>query len=102
MSTEEPRGSSRDGLIDAVLAFLSGGDLLSADEVRAALEHEIDGAGPDALLALKTRLGEDNGWGYYPRDPLAQRIHHLLAHRFLDEEAVRILERARALASASS
>ena len=37
------------------------------------------------LVALKTRLGADNGWGYYPRDPLAQRIHHLLADRFLGD-----------------
>jgi 1-acyl-sn-glycerol-3-phosphate acyltransferase len=36
------------------------------------------------LLALKTRLFADNGWDYYSRDPLAQRIHHLLAERFLD------------------
>jgi 1-acyl-sn-glycerol-3-phosphate acyltransferase len=35
------------------------------------------------LLALKTRLVADNGWDYYSRDPLAQRIHHLLADRIL-------------------
>ena len=35
------------------------------------------------MLALKARLVTDNGWDYYPRDPLAQRIHHLLADRFL-------------------
>jgi hypothetical protein len=58
--------------------------VLTARDIRAALEHEIDGAGPGALASLKTRLLEDNGWGYHARDPLAQHIHHVLAHRFLD------------------
>jgi hypothetical protein len=31
----------------------------------------------------KARLSADNGWGSYGRDPLAQRIHHLRASRFL-------------------
>lgn len=79
-----PSGLSRDVLIDAILEFLADQDLLTVRDIRAALEREIDDAGPDALLALKARLVEDNGWGYYPRDPLAQRIHHLLANRFLD------------------
>jgi 1-acyl-sn-glycerol-3-phosphate acyltransferase len=34
-------------------------------------------------VALKTRLLEDNGWGYYAPDPLARRVHQLLAGRFL-------------------
>jgi hypothetical protein len=82
-----PNGSSRDGLIAAVLEFLSGQDLLTMPDIRAALEREIDGAGADALLALKRRLSADNGWDYYPRDPLAQRIHHLLADRFLTADS---------------
>jgi hypothetical protein len=48
-----PNGSSRDGLIAAVLDFLSGQDLLTMPDIRAALEREIDDAGADALLALK-------------------------------------------------
>lgn len=79
----QPGGSSREVLIDAICAFLADQDLLTLRDIRAALEREVDGAGPDALLALKARLIADNGWDYYPRDPLARRIHHLLADRFL-------------------
>jgi len=86
MSLEaSPNGPSRAVLGAAILYFLSAPDLLTVLDIRAALEREIDGAGQDALLALKARLAEDNGWGYYPPDPLAQRIHHLLANRFLDQ-----------------
>jgi len=76
--------ASRDGLIDAILAFLGDQDLLAARDIRQSLEREIDSAAPDALETLKTRLSADNGWGYSSRDPLAQRIHHVLADRFLD------------------
>ena len=77
--------SGRDALIGAILEFLADQELLTLQEIRIALEREIDSAGLDGLLALKTRLGADNGWDYYPRDPLAQRIHHLLADRFLGD-----------------
>jgi 1-acyl-sn-glycerol-3-phosphate acyltransferase len=76
-------GLSRNVLVGAILEFLAGRDLRTRRDVRAVLEREIDTAGPEALLALKTRLVADYGWDYYPRDPLAQRIHHLLADRFL-------------------
>jgi 1-acyl-sn-glycerol-3-phosphate acyltransferase len=79
----QPEGLSRDALIEGILGFLATQDLLTLRDVRAALEREIDGTDPAALFALKNRLSEDHGWDYYPRDPLAQRIHHLLADRFL-------------------
>lgn len=75
----------RDVLVDAILDFLADQDLLTLRDIRAALEREIDAAGPEALQALKARLAADTGWDFYPRDPLAQRIHHLLAERFLAE-----------------
>ena len=78
-----PTGLSREVLIDAILEFLADQDLLTRQDIRAALTSEIDSAGPDALQPLKARLNADSGWDYYPRDPLAQRIHHLLAGRFL-------------------
>jgi 1-acyl-sn-glycerol-3-phosphate acyltransferase len=74
---------SRETLIDAILAFLADQDLLTLRDIRSALEVEIDRAGHDALLGLRARFVADTGWDYYPRDPLAQRIHHLLAGRFL-------------------
>jgi len=85
-------------LVAAILAFL-GQDLLTLGDIRTALESEIDEAGPDALLALKERLRADNGWEYYPRDPLAQRIHHLLADRLLRPDSMLVgIEHVRAVA----
>lgn len=79
----EPSSLSREGLIGAILQFLGDRDLLTLQDIGAALEREIDAAGPHALFALRARLATDNGRGYYPRDPLVQRIHGLLADRFL-------------------
>lgn len=78
---------SRDTLVAAILDFVAVTDLLSLADIRAALEREIDEAGPEALLALQARLTTDAGWAYYPRDPLAQRIHHLLADRLLQDDS---------------
>lgn len=79
-----PLDPSRDELVGAIMAFLSGGDLLTLDDIRIALEREIDEAGPDALRGLKQRLAAaDAEWDYYPPDPLARRIHHFLAGRLL-------------------
>ena len=79
--------SDRDALIAAILEFLGGQDLLTLEDIRAALEREIDSAGPDAVVALKARLSADSGWDYCPPDPLARRIHHLLADRFLNRDS---------------
>jgi 1-acyl-sn-glycerol-3-phosphate acyltransferase len=92
---------SRDDLIAAILAFLAGGrDLLALGDIRGALEQEIDAAGPDALIRLKERLAEaDDGWDYHPSDPLARRIHHLLADRLMHpQSAVAGLEHVQAAA----
>jgi 1-acyl-sn-glycerol-3-phosphate acyltransferase len=79
-----PATETRDTLIAAILAFFAGGQsLLALDDVRAELERELDRAGANAVVALVARLTEDRGWDYYPPDPLARRLHHLLADRFL-------------------
>ena len=77
----------RDRLVAAILDFVAGQDLLTLHDIRTALEREIDAAGPGAVLVLKDRLTLDLGWDYYAPDPLAQRIHHLLAHRFLQPDS---------------
>lgn len=79
--------SMRAALVDGVLDFVVGEDLLTRQEVRAALEQEIDAAGPQALVDLKARLTADTGWDYYPADPLARRMHHRLTDRFLRPES---------------
>jgi len=91
ISSFRPRGrldmttAARDALVDAILAFLSGQNYVPIEEMRATLEREIDQAGPRALEHLQRQLNQSEGeWGYYPADPLARRIHHLLADRLLD------------------
>ena len=73
--------------MSGILEFLSGQDLLAVADIRAALEREIDDAGPASLVALRDRLTLDAGWSYYPPDPLAQRIHLLLAARFIQPDS---------------
>jgi hypothetical protein len=71
---------SRDPLIAAITTFLAGQDARTLDEIRNALERELDAAGPAALVRLGERLATSGAdWEYYPRDSLARRIHHLLA-----------------------
>jgi 1-acyl-sn-glycerol-3-phosphate acyltransferase len=75
----------RDVLVTAITTFLSGQDRRTLDVIRRALERAIDEAGPDSLLHLSERMAHTGAdWTYYPSDPLARRIHHLLADRILD------------------
>jgi hypothetical protein len=80
----------REALLSGILSFLAGQDLRTLQEIRDALEIEIDCAGPQALLELRASLTSDTGWDYYAPDPLVRRIHTLLAGRFLrrDSEVV--------------
>jgi len=79
-----PESLDRNTLIAAITTFLVGQDARTLDEIRVALGRDIDAAGPAALTALVGRLATDGGdWSYYPPDPLARRIHHLLADRIL-------------------
>lgn len=75
--------SAGDRLIEPILDFLHQGDLLTREQTRIELTREVVGAGPDGLEQLRTRLAADDGWAYYPPDPLARRIHERLAGRFL-------------------
>jgi len=75
----------RDGLVSAITAFLAGNDARTLDGIRRALEREIDAAGPSALADLGDRLSNTGtGWAFFPPDPLARRIHHVLADRLLE------------------
>ena len=72
----------RDSLVTAITAFLANQDHLN--EIRAAIETEIDTAGPQALVELNRHLaGAGADWTYYERDSLARRIHQRLADRVL-------------------
>ena len=89
MQPDTPKPESltgRDALVSAITTFLAAGrDPRTLDLVRGALEHEIDAAGPRALLRLDKRLAHAGAdWKYYRRDPLARRIHSFLADRILE------------------
>jgi hypothetical protein len=74
----------RETLIAAITTFLGGRDPRTLDEIRDALARDIDAAGPEAVKTLVGRLATDGvDWSYYPPDPLARHIHHLLADRIL-------------------
>jgi 1-acyl-sn-glycerol-3-phosphate acyltransferase len=75
----------RDGLVSAITAFLAGNDPRRLAGIRQVLEREIDLAGPSALADLGERLAHTGSdWSFFPRDPLARRIHHVLADRLLE------------------
>ena len=78
---------TRDQLTGAILDFLAPKDPRARDATQTALAREIDAAGDQALEALKTRLTTDAGWGYSPPDPLARRIHRMLADRFFRDDS---------------
>jgi 1-acyl-sn-glycerol-3-phosphate acyltransferase len=81
-SSTAPQVVSREALISAITTFLSGWDTL--DEISACLSRELDAAGPRALIRLSRALSTAGAdWSYYPRDPLARRIHQVLADRIL-------------------
>src|SRR5262245_5789709 len=68
------------GLTAAITTFLAGRDARTLNDIREALEREINAAGPETLARLTQRLADDGAdWTFYPSDPLARRIHHLLA-----------------------
>ncbi len=78
------RDPSPSCLISTIATFLSGQDLVETDDIHRSLENEITAAGPAAVSRLLERLSDGDGaWQYYPPDPLARRMHHVLAAKLL-------------------
>jgi 1-acyl-sn-glycerol-3-phosphate acyltransferase len=74
----------REPLVDAIATFLAHAHARQMPEIRASIERVIDEAGRGAIDHLSARLaGSGRDWSYYPGDPLARRIHHVLAPRVL-------------------
>lgn len=70
----------RDALVAAITQFLAGQEPHVLEGIRKSLEQVIDQAGPAALIRLRDNLEQaGTDWSYYPADPLARRIHHVLA-----------------------
>ena len=79
---------ARDTLIGAITTFLALQDPHTLADIRESLEREIDEAGPEALVRLNERLDNAGAdWSYCPPDPLARRIHHVLADKLLEPES---------------
>lgn len=89
LSRQSPRW--RGLLLGAITRFLSDRDPATLAEIRAAMEREIDAAGPQAMMKLLERLAKSGShWGYNPPDPIARRIHHVLADWTLKPDSVLI------------
>jgi 1-acyl-sn-glycerol-3-phosphate acyltransferase len=79
----------RTELIGAITTFLGGRDGATMERMRGTLECELDAAGPAALEQLNLRLETAGSeWTYYPPDPLARRVHHVLAEEILDRRSM--------------
>ncbi len=82
-------GCGRDSLIAAITAFLARTQRFDLDGIRGMLDREVDAAGDDALAILALRLSNSGTrWGYHAADPLARRLHYVLADRVLSEDPV--------------
>lgn len=74
----------RDQLVAAITDFLANQDPGALAAMRAAVTSEIDETPNGALVALARRManaGDD--WSYYDSDPVARRLHHVLADHIL-------------------
>jgi 1-acyl-sn-glycerol-3-phosphate acyltransferase len=70
----------RDPLVDAISTFLAHVHTPGLPAIRAILDRTIDDAGPEGLDSLRQRLSDaGSDWSYFPHDPLARRIHQVLA-----------------------
>jgi len=76
-------------LFSAVDGLMAGQDARVLEHVHARLSRVIEEAGPEAFTALNKRLvAAGAGWEYFPPDPLARRIHHVLADLVLDSSSM--------------
>jgi 1-acyl-sn-glycerol-3-phosphate acyltransferase len=78
----------RDRLINAITTFLADHDETTLEQIRGALGRELDEAGSAALARLNEGLEDSGaGWHFCQADPLARRIHHVLADTLLHRDS---------------
>jgi 1-acyl-sn-glycerol-3-phosphate acyltransferase len=88
---QTPTLLGRETLVGAITAFLHRQPPRSLVVIRRALYEAIDDAGPDAMAQLKAQLATTGAdWDYYPSNPLARRIHRVLADQLLDSRSTLI------------
>src|SRR5262245_1128081 len=74
------RVAGAETLVNAVMTLFAGRDASTLTAVRDTIARVVDEAGPSALPALNRRFAAAGAdWEYYPRDPLARRLHQVLA-----------------------
>jgi 1-acyl-sn-glycerol-3-phosphate acyltransferase len=90
----------REQLVSAITDFLANQDPAALAAMRDAVIAEIDGAPNGAILALARRLaGAGEDWTYYESDPVARRLHRVLADHILKPgSALRGIEHVQAVA----
>jgi 1-acyl-sn-glycerol-3-phosphate acyltransferase len=90
----------RDQLVAAITDFLANQDPTALARMRAAVVAEIDSAPNGAILALARRLaGAGEDWSYFESDPVARRLHRVLADHILKPgSALHGMEHVRAVA----
>jgi 1-acyl-sn-glycerol-3-phosphate acyltransferase len=74
----------RDQIVAAITDFLANQDPAALAAMRLAVVAEIDAAPNGSIIGLARRLtsaGED--WTYYESDPVARKLHHVLADHIL-------------------
>jgi len=78
----------RHQLITAITQFLANQDPDSLSAMRGMVTGEIDNAPEGSLEALARRLAEaGDDWSYFESDPLARRLHQVLADRILKPDS---------------
>ena len=76
-------------LVDAIAAFVAHKGGIDPALVRGPVVRAIEELGEGSVIDLQSRLGQaSDAWTYYPRDPLAQRVHHVLASVVLKEPPI--------------
>jgi Acyltransferase len=76
-------------LVDAIATFVAHKGGIAPAAVRGPVEQAIEELGDASVTNLQLRLAQSSdAWAYYPRDPLAQRVHHALAGLVLKDPPV--------------
>ena len=75
-----------EALIEAITSFLGRQAPATLEGIKVSLQREVEATPRPILAQLAHRLAASGtDWGYFPPDPLARRIHHIIAEYMLGE-----------------